>query len=77
MIKTRDNFPFMSKGVPMDGSSYYFYAMINAPFELRQRYGIEYVIKPAKCSRRLASKMQFNRGDKFNKSRKLPKMNKK
>ena len=68
MMKIREDFPFMSKGVPMDGSSFYYYALVKAPEDLKSRYGVEFVVKPVKCSRRLADKVNFTRCEKFSRS---------
>lgn len=59
IIESVENLPFMSKDMPFDGASFYHYNLIPAPKDIQKDFGIKWIVKACKSSRRVFK----NRGD--------------
>lgn len=69
LLKIREDYPFLSKDIPFDGSSYFYFNIINAPDFLKQRYGILKILKACRCSKRAikhGDRNKYSRSGKIN-----------
>lgn len=59
IIQSVEHLPFMSKDMPFDGASFFHYTLDKAPKDMKQDFGINWIVKACKSSRRVFK----NRGD--------------
>lgn len=70
ILALKEDYPFMSKDMPLDGSSYFYFAVVKADQFLRERYRIEFVLKALRCSKRvigthLGSRSKYKKSSNF------------